>query len=368
MSAPTTLKLIKAAPKVTLHDHLDGGVRPSTLVELAEAIGYQGIPVDFEKKLQAQDKLASRSLDSYLGMFAHTTAVLQQPQALVRITAEAVEDLASDNVVYAELRFAPELHTRGSMSMDEAIEAVLEGATVGVRSCAKAGRTIIVKIIVCAVRTATYSYQAALAALRWRDHGVVGFDIAGSEHGCPPAEHTPAFELIRSAKFHLTIHAGEGFGLPSIDEALTHCGAERLGHGVRIVEDITVDTGTVHYGRLAAYVRDRRIPLEMCPSSNVHTGVVKSLTEHPIGLLEKCGFRVTVNCDNRLMSNTTLTKELFALTKAFKWDLKTIEHVNVNAAKSAFCDHDLRTHIIDELLRERYSSLRTEFGLDSPAK
>ena len=290
-----------------LHDHLDGGLRPQTVIDLAAEIGHE-LPTTDPGELAAWfvEGANRRNLDLYLQPFAHTVAVMQRPEHIERVAAECIEDLADDGVVYAEVRMAPELCMEEGLTPDDAIEAMLAGFDK-----VAADRPIDVGLIVTAMRHAANSVEIAEAALRHRDEGVVGFDIAGSESGNPPSRHLDAFRKVTEANFHITIHAGEAFGLPSIWEALQICGAERLGHGVRIVDDITVDDdGYARLGRLASFVRDRRVPLEMCPTSNIHTGIADTIAEHPIGLLKQLRFRVTVNTDNRLMSDTTMTDEL----------------------------------------------------------
>jgi adenosine deaminase len=279
---------------------------------------------------------------------------MQTRDAIERVAAECVEDLAAGGVVYAEIRMAPELLTDGGLSLDEATAAMLAGLRRGAE-----GRPITVGLIITAMRQAARSVEIAELAVRHRDAGVVGFDIAGPEAGYPPTRHLDAFHLIARENFHFTIHAGEGFGLPSIWEALQWCGAERLGHGVRIVDDITVrPDGRVTLGRLAAYVRDRRVPLEMCPTSNVHTGATPSLEEHPIDLLRRLRFRVTVNTDDRLMSGITLSSEFAALSRAFGIGLDDMEWLTLNAMKSAFWPFDGRLKIINEQIKPGYASLR----------
>ena len=279
MSDVPGLEQIRRAPKVLLHDHLDGGLRAATIVELADQTGYTGLPTTDPDELGSwMTRGASRKdLVLYLETFAHTVGVMQTPEALVRVARECAEDLADDGIVYAEVRFAPELHLERDMALDDVVEAVQEGFRVG-----SEGRPIEVRTLLTAMRTAARSLEIADLAVRWRDRGVCGFDIAGAEAGFPPTRHLDAFEHIRGENFHLTIHAGEAFGLPSIWEALQLCGAERLGHGVRIVDDIAVaPDGSAHLGRLAAMVRDRRVPLELCPTSNVHSGAAPSIAEHP---------------------------------------------------------------------------------------
>ncbi len=349
------LATIQAAPKVLLHDHLDGGVRPGTVIELARDAGYAGLPTTDPDELRAWFRRGAdrKSLELYLEGFAHTVAVMQTAEALERIADECAEDFAADGIVYAEVRFAPELHLERGLTLDEAVAAVLRGLRRG-----SEGRPIEMRTLVTAMRTAARSLEIAELAVRFRDEGVVGFDIAGAEKGYPPSRHLDAFHHIARENFHFTIHAGEGFGLPSIWEALQWCGAERLGHGVRIVDDITVGPdGRVALGRLAAYVRDRRIPLEMCPTSNVHTGAVSSIQDHPIDLLRRLRFRVTVNTDNRLMSDVTLSSEFETLARAFGLDLAEMQWLTLNAMKSAFCSFDLRLRVINEQIKPGYARL-----------
>ena len=315
-----TLETIRQAPKALLHDHLDGGLRPATVIDLASEFGYKGLPTTDVDDLAAWFRRGAdrKSLELYLETFAHTVGVLQDRDAIIRVAAECAEDLAADGVVYAEVRYAPELSTEKGLTLDEVVEANLEGFRIGSMRAAEAGHSIVMKALVTAMRQAARSVEVAECAVRWRDAGVVGFDIAGPEAGYRPTRHLEAFDKVRHENFHITIHAGEGFGLPSIWEALQFCGAERLGHGVRIVDDITVlDDGSVSLGRLAAFVRDRRVPLEMCPTSNVHSGAAASVAEHPIELLRRLRFRVTVNTDNRLMSNVSMSSEMQALDEAF---------------------------------------------------
>ena len=270
-----TADTIARAPKALLHDHLDGGLRPATVVDLAAEFGYDRLPTTDVDELAAWFRRGAdrKSLELYLETFDHTTGVMQERDAITRVAAECAEDLAADGVVYAEVRMAPELCTERGLTLDEVQESILAGYAIGEARAAAAGHPIVVRSIVTAMRQAARSVEVAECAVRWRDAGVVGFDVAGPEKGYPPTRYLDAFDLIRRENFHITIHAGESFGLPSIWEALQFAGAERLGHGVRIVDDIEVHAdGSVQLGRLAAFVRDRRVPLEMCPTSNVHTG------------------------------------------------------------------------------------------------
>jgi len=357
MATRPTLDQLRRAPKVLLHDHLDGGLRVATVIDLAREIGHTLPTTEPDDLARWFTEGAYRhSLDLYLETFEHTVGVMQTKDALIRTAAECAEDLAADGVVYAEVRFAPELHLNGGLSLDEVVEAVLEGFRVG-----GAGRGIAVGTLLTAMRHAANSSEIADLTLRHRDEGVVGFDIAGSEAGNPPTRHLAAFQEIAKANHHLTIHAGEAFGLPSIWEALQVCGAERLGHGVRIIDDITVDdTGRPRLGRLASLVRDRRVPLEMCPTSNVHTGVAPSVAQHPIGLLTQLRFRVTVNTDNRLMSGITLSDELAKLVDAFGYGWDELEWLTINAMKSAFWPFDDRLRIINGQIKPGFAALRAE--------
>jgi len=361
-ATPLDPALIRRAPKVLLHDHLDGGLRPQTIIELAAEQGYRGLPFTDPIELGRWFRRGANqgSLELYLETFEHTVGVLQTREALVRVAAECVEDLAADGVVYAEVRHAPELSTQGGLTLDEVVEAILAGFRVGVAR--SPGRPIVIRFLATAMRQADRASEIAELALRHRDAGVVGFDIAGPEAGYPPGRFADAFRRLVHASFHLTLHAGEGYGLPSIREALD-LGAERLGHGVRIVDDIEVEgEGHVRLGRLAAYVRDRRIPLELCPTSNVHSGAAASIATHPIDLLRRLRFRVTVNTDNRLMSDVTLSSEFAALDAAFGLGLDEIEWLTLNAMKSAFLPFDERLSLITDTIKPGFHALRQELA------
>ncbi|MCB0976074.1 MAG: adenosine deaminase [Acidimicrobiales bacterium] len=357
MSATTSDEDLRRAPKVLLHDHLDGGLRPGTVVELAAEVGHT-LPRTDPEELRAwfHEGADRRDLDLYLQTFEHTVACMQTREAIERVAYECVEDLAADGVVYAEVRMAPELCIDRGLTPDDAVEAMLAGFRRGTDRFG-----VDIGLLVTAMRHAARSQEIAEVALRHVDEGVVGFDIAGSESGNPPSRHLDAFRTIAQANSHITIHAGEAFGLPSIWEALQICGAERLGHGVRIIDDITVDRdGRATLGRLAAFVRDRRVPLEMCPTSNVNTGVCETVADHPIGLLRALRFRVTVNTDNRLMSNITLSGEMSKLHDAFGWGWDDFEWLTINAMKSSFWPFDKRLRIIDEKIKPGYAALRAQ--------
>ncbi|GIE99147.1 adenosine deaminase [Paractinoplanes rishiriensis] len=350
---------IVKAPKALLHDHLDGGLRPATILELADAIGHP-LPAGDPQALGEWFVAAadSGSLERYLETFAHTVAVMQTEAGLHRVAKECALDLSADGVVYAEVRYAPEQHLERGLTLDRVVDAVNSGFVDGAAEAAAQGRPIRVGVLLTAMRHAARSQEIAELAVRYRDQGVVGFDIAGAEAGFPPTRHLDAFEYLQRENFHFTIHAGEAFGLPSIWQAIQWCGADRLGHGVRLVDDITGHRGEgAVLGRLSAYVRDKRIPLELCPSSNVQTGAARSIAEHPIGLLHDLRFRVTVNTDNRLMSGTSMSREMALLCEAFGWGWAELRWLTINAMKSAFIPFDERLAIIDEVIKPAYAKL-----------
>ncbi|WP_329425932.1 adenosine deaminase [Streptosporangium sp. NBC_01495] len=356
MSQLPTFEQIRLAPKVLLHDHLDGGLRPETIIDLARESGYDRLPATETESLRAwfREAADSGSLERYLETFDHTVGVMQTREALVRVAAECAEDLANDGVVYAEVRYAPEQHTSTGLSLEEVIEAVQEGFGAG-----SEGRGIRVGTLLTAMRHQARSMEIAELAVRYRDAGVVGFDIAGAEAGYPPTRHLDAFEYLQRENAHFTIHAGEAFGLPSIWQAIQWCGADRLGHGVRIIDDISVQgEGEPKLGRLAAYVRDKRIPLEMCPTSNLQTGAATSMAEHPIGLLRRLNFRVTVNTDNRLMSDTSVSEEFAKLSEAFGYGWDDMLWFTVNAMKSAFLPFDERLALINGVIKPGFARLK----------
>ncbi|MEU8897017.1 adenosine deaminase [Nocardia sp. NPDC048505] len=358
---PLTLASIRQAPKALLHDHLDGGLRPATVLELAADCGYDQLPADDAVTLGDwfRDAADSGSLERYLETFAHTVAVMQTPEGLRRVARECAQDLAADGVVYAEVRFAPEQHLEQGLSLDEVVEHTLAGFREGEQLAAADGHPIVVTCLLTAMRHAARSREIAELTVRWRDRGVGGFDIAGAEAGFPPSRHLDAFEYMRANSAHFTIHAGEAFGLPSIHEALAFCGCDRLGHGVRITDDIKVPGGLedAQLGLVANYVRDQRIPLELCPSSNVQTGAVPSLDKHPFDLLARLRFRVTVNTDNRLMSDTDMSREMLKLVQTFDYGWSDLERFTINAMKSAFIPFPERLRIIDDIIKPGYAVL-----------
>ncbi len=349
----TDLQLL---PKVLLHEHLDGGLRPRTVIELARDVGYADLPTSDPKELAAWFfRGANRgSLPLYLEGFKHTIGVMQTRAALERTAFEFMEDMRADGVVYAEVRFAPCFHRERGLTDEAIVGAVLDGLRRGEeRYGVKWG------LILCAMRDRTDSLEMAELAINFRPHGVVGFDLAGEEAGHPPKKHAEAFAAIQRANFYSTLHAGEAFGVASIWQALQFCGAHRLGHATCLTEDMTVVDGKiVKLGTLAQYVLDRRIPLEICVSSNVHTGSVRSLREHPFKMYFDRGFRVTLNTDDRLMSDTTMTKEFTIAVEEFGLTLADLEKVTLNAIKSAFLPFDDRLRLIYDVIKPGYARIR----------
>ncbi|WP_329352445.1 adenosine deaminase [Streptomyces sp. NBC_01261] len=344
---------LRRLPKAVLHDHLDGGLRPATVVELAESVGHT-LPTTDPDELAAWyfDAANSGDLVRYIATFEHTLAVMQNREGLLRTAEEYVLDLAADGVVYGEVRYAPELNTNGGLALSEVVETVQEGLAAGMAKAAAAGTPVQVRTLLCGMRMFDRVGEAADLAVAFREAGVVGFDIAGAEDGFPPADHLAAFEHLRRESVPFTIHAGEAHGLPSIHQALQVCGAQRIGHGVRITEDI-VDG---KLGHLAGWVRDRRIALEMCPTSNLQTGAASSIAEHPITALKDLGFRVTLNTDNRLVSGTTMTREMSLLVEEADWSVEDLRTVTVNALKSAFIPYDERKALIEDVVLPGYAS------------
>ncbi|WP_029146465.1 adenosine deaminase [Microbacterium luticocti] len=347
---------LRSLPKVSLHDHLDGGLRPATIIELADAAGV-AVPVTDPAGLGEwfARQSDSGSLVEYLKTFDLTCAVMQTREGLTRVAREFVDDLVADGVVYGEVRWAPEQHLAGGLSLDEAVAAVQDGLEQGEDAAAAAGHDIRVGQLITAMRHTDRSLEIAKLAVSWRDRGAVGFDIAGPEDGFPPARHRAAFDYLAAEFFPATVHAGEAAGLESIRSALLDGRALRLGHGVRIAEDLEVvgrdgEDVQVRFGDLAAWVRDREIPLELSPSSNLQTGAIAAwgteLADHPFDLLYQLGFAVTVNVDNRTMSRTSLTRELALLAETFDYDLADLEMFQLNAAAGAFLPVEEREELI----------------------
>ena len=358
--APLTADAIAALPKVVLHDHLDGGLRPATIVELAAQAGHE-LPTQDPQELADWFVAAasSGSLERYLETFDHTIAVMQTAANLRRVARESVVDLAADGVVYAEQRYAPEQHLREGLSLQDVVDAVREGLEEGVAEAAQEGRTIRVGQLVTAMRHADRGQEIAELALANRDRGVLGFDIAGAEAGFPPSRHQRAFWILRRASFPVTVHAGEAAGLSSIAEALHVGGALRLGHGARITEDIELGertpldpSGMEHatLGRVAHWIRDQQVPLELCPSSNLQTGVATSINDHPITMLGQLGFAVTINTDNRLMSGTSMSREMQLLVDEAGWTLDELRDATLTAAWNGFIHHDERQALVEGII------------------
>jgi adenosine deaminase len=357
VSAPLNAETIARAPKVLLHDHLDGGLRPQTVLELADEAGYRQLPASDADSLgrwfrQAAD---SGSLEKYLETFAHTVGVMQRPEAIHRVARECALDLAADGVVYAEVRFAPELSTAQGLAIEDVVEAMVDGFALGSREATEAGTPIRVGALLCAMRQADRWDEVAGLVIRYRDAGVVGFDLAGPEAGFPPDRIPSAIGMLDGARAHRTIHAGEAADGDSIRAALDGAHAERLGHGVRIADEIAAD-GTL--GPLAQRVRDEQVPLEIAPSSNVQTGAYRSLAEHPVDRLHRLGFAVTLNTDNRLMSGVSATSEVAAVAGTFGWSWDDVQTVTERALAAAFIGEADRARLLDRVVRPGYADLR----------
>jgi adenosine deaminase len=352
--APLNAESLARAPKVLLHDHLDGGLRPQTVLELADETGYRALPASDAESLARWFRKAadSGSLVQYLETFAHTVGVMQTPEAIHRVARECALDLAADGVVYAEVRFAPELSTARGMAIEAVVEAMVDGFAAG---SAEAATPISVGALLCAMRQADRWEEVAGLVVRYRDAGVVGFDLAGPEIGFPPDRIPAAIGLLDRAGAHRTVHAGEADGIESIRAALDGTRAERLGHGVRIADEVAED-GTV--GPLAQRVRDEQVTLEIAPSSNVQTGACPSLAAHPVDRLHRLGFAVTLNTDNRLMSGVSVTSEFTAVAETFGWSWDDVQTVTERAVARAFVSDGERARLLDEVVRPGYAALR----------
>ena len=347
---------LKTLPKVLLHEHLDGVLRPQTVIDLAAEAKYLELPTQDPQALaQWFHQGANKgSLAKYLEGFAHTIAVMQTEEALERVAYEQAEDLSKDGVVYFETRFAPVFHTQKGLTHQQVMSAVLKGLERGRKDFGVPSG-----LIVCAMRNMDVSLEMAELAVDFRERGVVGFDLAGEEGGHPPKKHVDAFHYIQRQNFNITIHAGEGYGKESIWQAIQYCGAHRIGHGTRLIDDIAVVDGkAVKLGDLAQYVLDKRIPLEICLISNVHTGATPSVAEHPFKIFHQEKFRVTLNTDNRLMSNTTMTREFEVAAETFGLTLDDFEKITINAMKSAFLLYDQRCDIIYSVIKPGYAKVR----------
>ncbi|MFC4692956.1 MULTISPECIES: adenosine deaminase [Geodermatophilus] len=357
MPAPLDADSVRRAPKVLLHDHLDGGLRPQTVLELADEAGYRALPAHDAEALGTwfREAADSGSLVRYLETFAHTVGVMQRPEAVRRVARECALDLAADGVVYAEVRMAPELVTAGGTPIEEAVEAILDGFAAGSTEAAAAGTPITVGTLLCAMRQEDRWEEVAGLVVRYRDAGVVGFDLAGPEIGFPPDRIPGAIALLDRAGAHRTVHAGEAAGVDSIRAALDGARAERLGHGVRIADEVPME-GPL--GPLARRVLDEQVPLEVAPSSNVQTGAYPSIARHPVGRLHRLGFAVTVNTDNRLMSGVSVTSELTDVAAAHGWGWDDLQTVTERALAAAFTDDAERARLLDDVVRPGYAALR----------
>jgi adenosine deaminase len=360
-----TLDEARRLPKVLLHDHLDGGLRVATIMELADSIGWT-LPSDDPDELQAWFTRGAETADllQYLATFEHTLAVMQTVEHIERIAHEAVVDLAADGVVYAEIRFAPELHQQQGLELEDVVEAVTAGLRRGESAAADGGSRITVDTILCAMRTEQRSVEVARLVDRLRawDDKVVAFDLAGAETGFPPSLHAEALAFARSALLNITIHASEPPDLELIADALTH-GAHRIGHGVRLRADTNLvdahDAASVRAteltcGALAQYVLDHQIHLEMAPTCNVQIGAVSSVAEHPIGPFLRAGFNVGYNTDNRLMSNVMPSSELHAVATAHDLTTAEMARLATNAMMSSFAPMDVRRRIVTQQLEPAY--------------
>ena len=348
---------IETLPKVVLHDHLDGGLRPLTVIELASEYGYRNLPSYDEKELASWFNLGAKRNDLvlYLETFAHTVGVMQHRDAIERVAFECAQDLAADGVVYAEVRFAPELSTAQGLAIDEVVEAMVDGFAVGSREATEAGSPIHVGALLCAMRQADRWDEVAGLVVRYRDSGVVGFDLAGPEIGFPPDRIPSAIGVLDGARAHRTIHAGEAAGIDSIRAALDGAHAERLGHGVRIADEVA-DDGAL--GPVAQRVLDEQVTLEIAPSSNVQTGAYPSRAGHPVDRLHRLGFAVTLNTDNRLMSGVSASSEVSAVAGTVGWSWDDVQTVTERALAGAFVDDDVRARLLADVVRPGYAALQ----------
>ena len=350
---------IKRVPKVLLHDHLDGGLRPQTIIDIAQEIGYTALPTHDAAELATwfRESCDSGSLVRYLETFSHTIAVMQRREDIIRVARECALDLARDGVVYAEVRGAPELFTEKGLTMTDVVEATIEGYKQGVAEAKAEGFDIQVYSLLCGMRQNSKSQEVAELVVKYRHLGVVGFDIAGPEAGFPPTDHIKAFDYLRENGAHYTIHAGEAFGVESIALAVRECGAERIGHGIRLIDDIDFSGATPVLGSLAQEILDRQICLEMAPTSNLQTGGAASYATHQIGVMKKLGFNVTLNTDNRLMSATSMIREAREIADGYSWSIQDLHDVARNGIYSAFIPRDEQDEIYNSQIKDVYDRL-----------
>ena len=353
----TTEQIIKSVPKVLLHDHLDGGLRPQSVIDLAKDIKYNKLPTKDAGELSAWFHQGANkgSLVEYLQGFEHTCAVMQTKESLERSAYEMMEDMKNDSVCYVETRFAPVFHTSKGLYHEDVVNAVLEGLEKGKRDFG-----VGYGLILCGMRNMKNTLEIAELAVNYRNQGVVGFDLAGEEGGYPPKKHIEAFQFIQRANFNITIHAGEAFGKESIWQAIQWCGAHRIGHATHLKEDFTFDKdgNVVGFGDLAQYVLDKRIPLEICLLSNVHTGAVDKIENHPFGIFFKEKYRVTINTDDRLMSDTNMTKEFVTAIEHFNVNMDDVEKITINSMKSAFIPYKERLYYIYNVIKPGYQAIK----------
>jgi adenosine deaminase len=353
----TTDNILNSLPKVLLHDHLDGGLRPQTIIDLAAELKYDKLPTkDASELAEWFHRGANKgNLIEYLQGFEHTTAVMQTRESLERVAYEMMEDMKKDNVCYVETRFAPVFHVSKGLYYEDIVKAVLTGLEKG-----KKDFGVGYGLILCGMRNMKNTLEIAELAVNFKKQGVIGFDLAGEEGGYPPKRHIDAFQFIQRANFNITIHAGEAFGKESIWQAIQWCGAHRIGHATHLREDITHDKdgNVVVFGELAQYILDKRIPLEICLLSNVHTGAVDKIENHPFGLLYKERFRVTLNTDDRLMSDTTMTKEFRTAIDVFGLNLNDLERITINSMKSAFIPYKERLTYIYDVIKPGFEKVR----------
>jgi adenosine deaminase len=355
----TTNEIIQSVPKVLLHDHLDGGLRPSTIIELAKEMKYTKLPTSDPEELAVWFHRGANkgNLVEYLQGFEHTIAVMQTKESLERVAYEMMEDMKNDGVCYVETRFAPIFSTQKGLYNEDVVQAVLNGLERG-----KKDFGVGYGLIICGMRNMKNTLEMAELAVNFRNEGVVGFDLAGEEGGYPPKKHIEAFQFIQRANFNITIHAGEAFGKESIWQAIQWCGAHRIGHATHLLEDITMDKNgkVAGFGDLAQYVLDKRIPLEICLLSNVHTGAVDKIENHPFGIFFNEKFRVTINTDDRLMSDTTMTKEFATAINVFNINLEDVEKITINSMKSAFIPYKERLHYIYNVIKPGYQKVKDQ--------
>ena len=356
-----TREIINSVPKVLLHDHLDGGLRPQTIIDLADDLHYKKLPTHDKDELANWFHVGANkgNLVEFLKGFEHTTAVMQTKEGIERVAYEMMEDMKADGVAYVETRFAPVYHTNKDLYLEDTVTAVLKGLERG-----KSDFGVGYGLILCGMRNMTNTLEIAELAVNFRKDGVVGFDLAGEEGGFPPKKHLEAFQFIQRSNFNITIHAGEAFGKESIWQAIQWCGAHRIGHATRLLEDIVLgdDGEVVSFGELAQYVLDKRIPLEICLLSNLHTGAVDKLENHPFGILFKEKFRVTINTDDRLMSATNMTQEFLTAVNYFNITFDEIEKITINSMKSAFIPYKERLRYIYEIIKPGYQKVRNQLN------